>query len=276
MPLFDLHTHLLPGLDDGAESWEEALVLAREAWEAGGISRLVLTPHWLEGVYVHRPEGIRESCAQLAALLARAGIPLDLLPGAEVHLTPDVPALVRAGELLTLGGHGRHLLLELPLSGLPGYTEQAIFDLALQGVTAILAHPERNAALARSPQRVFDLVGRGALVQLNAGSLFGRYGRTTRQAAEYLVRHRLVHFLGSDAHASPGYFADFAAACRRLADLAGEEAARAILCEYPEAVWHGRTVTVMEPLAPELPARSPSRPGPGPGLVSRLFSRRQP
>lgn len=233
-----MHSHLLPGVDDGARSWEEAVALARSAHELAGVTHLALTPHWVEGQRNVSPSQVLEGAGRLRAMLAAERIPVELLAGAEVYLAPELPRLLRAGELLTLGGHGRHLLVELPLTGLPGFTERLLFELALEGVTVILAHPERNAELARSPRRVAGLVRRGALVQLNAGSLVGAYGRPVRLAAEYLARRHLVHFLGSDVHHRP--FEGFGAARRRLAELAGEEAARAILWQYPEAVWQGR------------------------------------
>lgn len=254
-PVFDCHTHLLPGLDDGVTSWEEAVDLAREAWEAG-TRVLALTPHFLPGVYDPSPEEIIRRAAELARCLneylpvrlldrhaaahaadrcpagdrggnAAAGQILWLLSGMEAHLVPDLADLLRRGRLLTLAGAGTHLLVELPFGELPAWADEALFALALAGVTPVLAHPERCVGVWRNPDWVAAAVARGALVQVNGDSLLGGAGREAARTAAEMVRRGLVHLLGSDAHsrARPAVLSEAAA---RLARLAGEEAARKI------------------------------------------------
>jgi protein-tyrosine phosphatase len=254
-PVFDGHTHLLPGLDDGVTSWEEAVDLAREAWEAG-TRVLALTPHFLPGVYDPSPDEVIRRAAELARRLneylpvrlldlyaaahaadrcpagdpggnAAAGQILWLLPGMEAHLVPELPDLLRRGRLLTLAGAGTHLLVELPFGELPGWSDEVLFSLALAGVTPVLAHPERCAGVRKNPDWATAAVERGALVQINGDSLLGGAGREAARTAAELVKRGLVHLLGSDAHsrARPAVLSEGAA---RLVRLAGEEAARKI------------------------------------------------
>lgn len=244
-PTFDCHTHLLPGLDDGASSWEEAVELALTAYRSG-TRAIILTPHYLPGSYEPSPLKIRQLTAELARRLqptvpvvlagkyaapvavtpetvAADALPLYLLPGCEAYLDPDLPDLVRRGEILTLGDRGTHLLVELPSGELPRWADDVLFSLALAGITPVLAHPERCAGVRRRPQWLAAAVERGALVQVNGESLTGGYGREVAKAAAELVRKGLVHFLGSDAH-SRSRPPVLAAAAAQVTKLAGQTA----------------------------------------------------
>lgn len=218
--MVDYHVHILPGLDDGAASEAEFLAMAREAKKAG-TTRLVATPHFLPGVYATSRELVLAGVAAGRRLLQESGVDLELEPGMEVYLSPEVPGLARQGRLLTLGDRGRWLLVELPFQEIPFYAEQVLFQLMLQGITPVLAHPERSRQVQEDQDWLARLVERGCLVQLNAGSLFGEYGRRVKAAAESLARRGLVHLLGSDAHFSGSRSLDLAAARRRLMQLQG-------------------------------------------------------
>lgn len=224
--MVDYHIHILPGLDDGASSREEFLEMAREAQKAG-TTCLVATPHFLPGVYATRRELVLAAVAEGCRLLQENGVDLRLEPGMEVYLTPELPSLAREGHLLTLGG-GRHLLIEFPFQEIPVYAEQALFQLMLQGLTPVLAHPERNRWVQEDQDRLARLVGRGCLVQINAGSLFGEYGRRAKAAAESLVRRGFVHLLGSDAHSPRTPALNMTAARKRIAQLQGPAGATLI------------------------------------------------
>ena len=160
--MIDLHTHILHGLDDGAASLEESLGIARAA-AADGVEALAATPH----VRTDYPTSAAEMEARLAEVAAAAeaeGIPLRLLPGGEVAL--DVYAGLAPEELVRfgLGGSRRHLLLEFPYTGWPLPLELVVRELAGRGVTAVLAHPERNRDVQHAPRRLAPLVELGALV----------------------------------------------------------------------------------------------------------------
>ncbi len=171
-----------------------------------------------------------------------------MLAGAEVTLDPAVPRWVVAGLAPTLGDAGRHLLVSLPQAEVPLWARQVLFQLQLLGVRPILAHPERNAAIAQNPALAYVMATHGALLQVDAGSLVGRYGPAARRAAEILVRQGLVHCLGSDAH-RPGHAgADWAAAVGRLERLAGARGMERITRSTPALVVSGARVPA-EPTA---------------------------
>lgn len=199
--MIDLHAHLLPGIDDGPPSLADALAMARAA-VAAGTSTLVCTPHMTER-YGNPPARVATAVEDLQGHLGREEIPLELRSGGEIAL----PYLARLSEeelgLATLGGaSGRWLLLEMPFRGVPLDLGDTLHRLELRGLGAVLAHPERSEWVQRAPNRLQDLVGRGALLQLNAPSLTGRHGRAARQTGIALLRAGLAHLLASDGHSA--------------------------------------------------------------------------
>lgn len=241
--MIDIHTHILPGLDDGASNLDEALEMARVA-VADGIAQLVATPHSAWGAAT---EGnVREGVQALQAALDEAGIVLRVMRGVEVWLTPEVVAQQHAGRAFPING-GRYMLVELPPHQIPPYTEQSIFALQLAGVTPILAHPERYSALEGNLNPLYELVNRGVLGQVTAGSLLGDFGPQAKQMAEIMLTHRLAHVIASDAHAARGRVPVLAMAAKRAAQLVGEEQARAMVTTVPESIVTGRAIEVPEP-----------------------------
>ena len=234
--MIDLHTHVLPGLDDGVRSLEEAFELAREA-VAAGTTAMAATPH-VRDDYPTTPEQMESAVAALRGQLAAAGISLELLHGAEVSID-------RAGTLdrdtlrrLSIAQRDRHLLVEFPYAGWPITLEAVVERLRELGLTPILAHPERNPQVQERPERLEAAVAAGALVQLTAASVLGQLGRTTRRTSERLLRLDLVHLLASDSH-GPGGRGTLAAAAAELGDSV---LARRLAQEVPAAICAGEDV----------------------------------
>lgn len=234
--MIDLHAHVLPGLDDGVRSLEEAVELAREA-VAGGITAMAATPH-VRDDYPTTPEQMESGVAELRTRLAEEGVPLALLHGAEVSI--DRAGLLDRDTLrrLTIAQSDRYLLLEFPYVGWPITLEAAVERLRERGVTAILAHPERNPQVQERPERLEAAVDAGALVQLTAASVLGQLGRTTRRTSERLLRLNLVHLLASDSH-GPGGRGTLSAAAAELGDAAF---ARRLCHDVPAAICAGKDV----------------------------------
>ncbi|MHC4789210.1 MAG: tyrosine-protein phosphatase, partial [Planctomycetota bacterium] len=194
------------------------------------------TPHLADLRFPVTPAVVRRAVGELARECRQQGIDLEILPGADVRLQPELLDALEAGQLLTLADQGSHLLLELPPHAAP-HIEGLIFDLAVRGITPIVTHPERNLELSRKPERLAGLVEHGCLVQVTAAALLGEFGRPVRKAAERFLKAGLVHVVASDAHAPAGSRRPaMREAAERLLSLAGEETAHKLLCENPGAI----------------------------------------
>lgn len=237
-PFVDIHCHLLPGLDDGAPSWEESLAMARIA-AADGIRTVIVTPHQL-GAYSHNSgQMIRARTAELRQQLARHHIGIQVLPGADVRIEPDLVEGIREGRVLTLGDRGRHLLLELPHE-LYFPLEPVLASLATIDICGILSHPERNQGLLKQRQLLRPLVNVGCLLQITAGSLLGTFGPAAQELSEWLIQEGLVHFVATDAHGARARRPLLHRAFERVAELTDVELAYQVCACNPAAVAAGR------------------------------------
>lgn len=198
--MIDLHAHVLPGIDDGPGTLESSLALARAA-VADGVRVMAATPH-VRDDYPTDAATMTRLVGELRAAFASDSLPLELLPGGEVALERVRSHPVSELQVFGLGGNPGYLLVEFPYHGWPLDLPELLFQLVAQGVTPVLAHPERNDVVQEAPEKLQALVASGCLVQLTAASAAGRLGRRPRAAAMQLLELGLAHLLASDAHAS--------------------------------------------------------------------------
>ena len=229
--MIDLHSHILPGLDDGVESLSAAVELARSALR-DGITVIAATPH-VRDDYPTSADEMERALEDTRAALAAEGVPLELLAGGEIAL--DRLSLLEEAELhrFALGGSKQALLLEFPYFGWPLGLEQTVFELRVRGWRPVLAHPERNNEVQASAGRLAHLVEAGALIQLTAASLDGRLGRATRATALRLLERGHAHLIGSDAHAPSLRQVGLSAAAAAVGDPV---LARWLTVEVPRAI----------------------------------------
>lgn len=199
--MIDLHTHILPGIDDGPPTLPEALALARATVRAG-VSTVVATPH-VSPRYPNDPTTMRRALRALRSALAAEGIALTVHPGAELDLERAVS--LSDAELLRLRlGSGPYLLLESPLSPLSGDPEPLVRSIQDRGHQILLAHPERSPVFQRDPGQLERLIAHGALTSVTAGAVGGRFGEPARGLAVHLLEEGLAHDLASDMHDDHG------------------------------------------------------------------------
>lgn len=196
--MIDLHSHVLPGLDDGAADEDEALSIARAA-HADGTRVLAATPHVRED-YPTTPGEMESALSALRAALQHHGIELTLVPGGELAIEEVGRRPVQELRRFGLGGNPRYLLVETPYLEWPVSFETVIGELLAEGITAVIAHPERNGDVQKRPELLQRAVDAGALVQVTAGSLDGSLGGSARRCARRLLSLGLVHMLASDGH----------------------------------------------------------------------------
>lgn len=198
----DMHSHLLPGLDDGAETITHSLELLRELRKLG-FRKLVMTPHVMGDFYKNTPAGIRAALAELQAAATAAGFgDMRLECAAEYYLDEWLGQKLAEGtELLTFGGERRYLLFETSYMNEPFNLQHTIFELKAAGYRPVLAHPERYTYFYGRFSEIQKLKHEyGVLLQLNLNSLAGYYSPAARHAAEQMIDNGLVDFVGSDTH----------------------------------------------------------------------------
>ncbi|NLE38784.1 MAG: hypothetical protein GX621_12235 [Pirellulaceae bacterium] len=236
----DTHCHMLPGVDDGAATWDESLVMARAA-VTDGIGATIVTPHQLGTNRQLDGPTIRAKTAHLQEYLDQNDVPLRVLPGAEVRVEPDLIDRIREGEVLTLADHGRYVLLELPHEVYIPLND-LLQNMRRAGLIGILAHAERNQGILHQPKVVSSLVDAGCLLQVTAGSLVGSFGPDVQKLAERLVEQGQVHFVATDAHGPKVRRPQMRRAYQRVVELAGYRMASDLFHRNPAAVIDDRSL----------------------------------
>jgi protein-tyrosine phosphatase len=250
--MIDLHSHILPGLDDGARTLADSVDIAWAALD-DGINVIAGTPHVRDdwptdaGVMEYR-------VAELTVELEQAGIPLEVRQGGEIAVEWLERLPVEELRRFGLGGNPSYLLVETPYYGWPLGLADRLYSLSVAGITPVLAHPERSAEVQADPERLFHLVESGVLVQVTAASLDGRLGRGAQQTARRLVEIGLAHLLASDAHSAS------------IREVGMSAAARAVGGPLAEWLTHDVPAAILD--GTPLPPRPVTRSG---GWLGRLF-----
>ena len=196
--MIDIHSHILPGLDDGAKDLADSLEMARIA-VSEGIRTIFATPHHANGKYTNDASKVMSAVEQLNDILRERKLPLKVLHGQEIRVYPGLIDDWHNRELLTLN-RSRYILLELPTGSIPSSFGELLHELSVLKLVPIIAHPERNAEIAGDPDLLTQFIERGALSQITSHSVIGAFGKKVQRLCLELCRRNLVHFVASDAH----------------------------------------------------------------------------
>ncbi len=240
--MIDLHAHLLPGLDDGARSWEEAVEMAQTAAESG-IEMAAATCHAnLPGrVTAGLAREYRSRLEKLKDLLKEYRIPLELMEGMEIMDGPDLIRKLKREELLTIN-HSRYVLVETRLDA-PAWQIYRMLDHLLEAeYLPILAHPERYRCVQRIPAHIREWEDMGAVLQIDKGSVFGRFGEAAMDTAGYMLSRGLAHLAASDAHRADMRTMRLTPLRDLLASRYGSECPELLLRENPGRVLSGEPI----------------------------------
>ncbi|MBF0187676.1 MAG: capsular biosynthesis protein [Magnetococcales bacterium] len=238
-PFIDTHCHILPALDDGPITVKESLAMAQMAVK-DGVGTIVATPHIHPGRYENSLEGIKAAAVQFRMDLEEQQIPLTIHVAAEVRLTPKVFGLIKKGTLPCYGGKegscdgARHFLLELPHREIPAGAMMMVEHIRMQGFTPVIAHPERNYVLKNDPDRLHAFLDMGCLVQVTAGALCGKFGNTSRDAAEIFLERGWVTVLASDGHSVYRRQPVLQEGLKEAVRIIGMENTLQLVCEAPK------------------------------------------
>jgi protein-tyrosine phosphatase len=196
--LIDLHSHILPGVDDGATDIEVSLAMARMA-VADGIEVMACTPHFMPGLYDNQSDDIRQRISILNQRFYDEGIDLALVVGCDAHIRPDFVDCLRQGQVLTLHD-SRYVLFEPSHAVMPRRLDELLFNVSMAGFVPILTHPERFKWIENNYEVFVQLAQAGVWMQITAGSLTGRFGKRSQYWAKRMLAEGLVSILATDAH----------------------------------------------------------------------------
>ena len=242
--MIDLHVHVLPGVDDGPATLEDAVALAAAA-HAAGTRTLAATSH-VSGEYPNLARALAAARAALEAALARAGVDVAIAAGAEIAID-RLPALSDEQlDALALGG-GPYLLVESPLEPSVGEVEGPLLDLLARGRRIVLAHPERSPVFQRDPRLLGTLTARGVYTSVTAASFTGRFGKTVRRFSEQLLEEGLVHDVASDGHDLRSRSPVMTEGLARLEEAAGPAHVQWLTEVVPGAILAGAPVPAPPP-----------------------------
>lgn len=234
--MIDLHLHILPGIDDGSSSLEESVRMAKRLSELG-FKGAFCTSHYIadspQAADNQTKNRLRE---KLQAELDKAGIKLKLMPGNEIYIDPKMVDFLTTKKATCLGGDfnarkkNQHVLFELPFYAEVSYLRDIIFELKAKGLVPVLAHPERYLFVQKKQEVIFEIVKLGVKLQSNYGSIVGQYGGKAKKIMKFLLKNRLVSYLGTDIHRAEGsLFLKFEKAEKKIIKLIGEPEYRKII-----------------------------------------------
>ena len=229
--MVDIHSHILPEVDDGPKSWDVSVAMCRTA-AADGITHMVATPHANDRYHYDR-EYLKGLVTHLQQLI---GDSPKLSLGCDFHLSYDNLQDAMANPTRYVIDDTRYLLVEFSNYSIPQQTSDSFFKLGNCGITAIITHPERNPILRESPQQVLEWAEQGCVVQMTGSALTGFWGEATRRAALWLLEHQAVHVLASDAHDTEKRVPILSSARNVVAEICGTDIAEAMVEGNPRAI----------------------------------------
>ncbi|MER2536741.1 MAG: CpsB/CapC family capsule biosynthesis tyrosine phosphatase [Rhizobiaceae bacterium] len=232
--MIDLHSHILPGLDDGSPSLATSLEMARMAVD-DGITHMACTPHIVPGLYDNDCASIVDRMSLLEAALAASSIKLRLFSGADVHIAPDLPEKLRAGTVPSING-SRYFLFEPPHHILPPKIEELAARLIKAGFVPILTHPERLTWIKSHYRVIENLNALGCLIQLTADSITGNFGKTSLYYSEKLIDEGRVDIIASDCHGTKSRRPLLSRARSILESRVGSAEAERMVLKRPAAI----------------------------------------
>lgn len=216
--MIDVHSHILEGLDDGVDSFEEALCVVKEAKKVG-FTKIISTTHYFPDKKYLANEDVRKHVLQK---LKENVDDVEIVLGSEIFVNGHIDELIKNGEASTING-SRYILFEIPLYGEYSDLKNVILNLLSNGYKLILAHPERYEVFQDDPRRLEDLIDLGVYLQANYLSIIGFYGKQAQKLVTLMLKHNMISFLGSDVHQSNRFYPNINEAIEKIVLLIGEE-----------------------------------------------------
>lgn len=201
--MIDIHTHIIPQIDDGSKSIEESINMMKQA-ENAGFTDIISTSHYIEEGYNVEEDKRKQYMNKLNKLAKIENIDVKLYLGSEIYVTPNMMKMIKEHKASTLAG-SKYVLFELPMNNNILYLDEIIFELKSENLIPVIAHPERYKIVQENPNIISEWIERGALIQSNFASIIGYYGKNAKNTMKKMIKANMIHFLGSDAHNSDKY-----------------------------------------------------------------------
>ena len=232
--MIDIHSHIIPNVDDGARSVEETFNILKEAQEAG-FTDVILTSHFLLNYYETNAQELIFWKEKLQEVLKKQGTKINLHSGMEIYITNQMEELLENKKILTLA-NSRYMLIELPLATNVKYFDYVVYYLEAKGIKPIIAHPERYKCVQKDPDIVEEYIEKGFLIQCNYGSIVNLYGREAEKTIKTILKKNQVHFLGSDVHRENGTYLIILDAIKKIRKIIGENKINEITTINPKKI----------------------------------------
>lgn len=243
--MIDMHTHILPNIDDGSNNIEESIEMLKEAQEAG-FTGLVSTSHFIEESYNTTSKEREELINNINNKLILENINIKIYNGAEAYISNNLNELINKSILPTING-SRYLLMELPMNSEIIYLDEIIGSLKQNGIIPIIAHPERYSYVQKNPNMLAKLIEQGVLFQANYASIIGKYGKQAEKTIKKLLKSNMIHFLGTDAHRSKSVYIQMNIILKKIEKLIGKEKLEKISTINPTKVINNKEIEIDEP-----------------------------
>ena len=244
--MIDIHSHIIPGVDDGSSSIEETMNLLKEA-EESGVKKIVFTPHYYKGMYEVNAEVNSKIFEKIKECIELKNINVEVYLGNEIYFFYDILNLIKENEVKTINSK-KYILIELPMERKPDNLSNVILDIISKRYIPIIAHPERYAYVQKDPNMLIEYIEKGVLFQSNIASFGGYYGSKALKTVRKLVKNNMVHFLASDVHFENSIYKNLYKIKREILDYISLEKFNQLTEENPQKVLDNVKIEIDNPI----------------------------
>ncbi len=248
--MIDLHSHILPNIDDGSKSIEETFNLIKEAQNVG-FEAVVLTSHYMEGYYETDSKEREVWLNAISQNLDTKNINIKLYLGNEIYMSENIIKLLEEGRASTINNTS-YVLFEMPLNAEPLNLYDVVYQMQQCKIVPILAHPERYSFVQNEPELIYDLIQKGVLMQANYGSIIGQYGTKAQIIVKKFLENNMIHFFGSDVHRQNTIYPKIPQILIELEKIIGKQKLEELTTTNPNLVLNNKRIDIVDPTEVEL------------------------
>lgn len=243
--MIDFHSHIVYGVDDGAETIEDSIRILKLAQNAG-FKKIILTPHYMQDYYEIQKDEIKQKIELIEEKCKEENIDISLYQANEIYITNHMTELLQEGIVSSIN-NSKYVLFELPMNEEPANLLEVVYSLLENGKTPIIAHPERYTYVQKNPNKLLELIEKGVLFQTNYGSILGQYGKEIQKTANLLLENNFIHFLGSDVHRIGHIYEKIEEIKKQLRKIISEEKIEELTDKNIEKILKDEKIEIEEP-----------------------------